>query len=426
MSDPRPQSPTSTEEHEGTEDFSALSIKILALCDSLNLGPISIERLRGGDYNRIIGLKSPTAEYILRFPRSQGPNMDPNGSRTILAQVAVLGYLKDKLPVPVIQAYDSSPDNPLCSPYVIQSRVSGLPLNRVYDGLPVAEKIQIIDQWINLMSKMENIKFGDAGRLIASPAMPRHSSTSLGILETPCIMGFAVGFGIEGWCPPGQLWETEESSDLGELLSSHLHSWILFELATSPDNPADSKGPADPKYPKYKLLVIPFLRELKDVLRQMKSKGFLDAHHPPSLVLHHSDLEPRNVMVGKDDNGIWKITGVLDWDDPLATPSVITQKPPVWMWDSREVDDEGEWLGDDVDARRAHDLSEDEKLLKEHFDTSIEKLIPGYTAGAYREGRWIRRLWRFAMDGFSSNEDVKRYDTFMEDWEKEMNEDIES
>ncbi|KAL8410433.1 hypothetical protein RB596_000206 [Gaeumannomyces avenae] len=46
-----------------------------------------------------------------------------------------------------------------------------------------------------------------------------------------------------------------------------------------------------------------------DFLRGLKSSST-----PAEIVFTHGDVRPANIMVDKDDNGIWKIVGIVDWD----------------------------------------------------------------------------------------------------------------
>ena len=44
-----------------------------------------------------------------------------------------------------------------------------------------------------------------------------------------------------------------------------------------------------------------------------------------------------------------------------------------------------------------------------------ERVGSKYVEDAFGKGRWIRRVWRFLLDGFQSSEDFKRCDRFVRD-----------
>src|SRR5947207_12624811 len=74
-------------------------------------------------------------------------------------------------------------------------------------------------------------------------------------------------------------------------------------------------------------------------------------------ILYHCDLEPRNILVVPVYDDIktrteqrWRISSVLDWDDALSVPAVLTRMPPVWLWDFSEDDSDDEAIPKDYDG----------------------------------------------------------------------------
>jgi len=112
----------------------------------------------------------------------------------------------------------------------------------------------------------------------------------------------------------------------------------------------------------------------------------------------------------------WVITGVLDWDDALSVPLVLARNPQSWLWF-----DEGErtlsWSGN-RDTKPERDLTNDELLIKAHFDQIMAREEPTYIEDTYHRGLWVRALARFALYGFSDSQDWKRYDKFVADWDE--------
>lgn len=138
------------------------------------------------------------------------------------------------------------------------------------------------------------------------------------------------------------------------------------------------------------------------------------AQSPYPIILHHWDLEPRNLLVEQDSAGAWRITGIIDWDDALVVPRPLARKPLDWIWD---FDPEGFTGYMDTDHHPKLDLSNDMKDLKARFDTLAAEKLDGYLEDAYGSGRWLRGIWRFAKLGIYSTWYLDLVELLFKDWE---------
>lgn len=152
--------------------------------------------------------------------------------------------------------------------------------------------------------------------------------------------------------------------------------------------------------------------QLSKITAEMRSLGFFEECSSTPNVLHHWDFEPRNIMVERG-NGQYKVTRVLDWDSILSVPLVLARKPPAWLWlPEMETTSSGDWWDGDVD-----ELELGPAELRELFECVMEERVGGkYAEDAFGKGRWIRRVWRFLLDGFQTNEDLKRFKRFIKEW----------
>jgi len=150
--------------------------------------------------------------------------------------------------------------------------------------------------------------------------------------------------------------------------------------------------------------------------------------------LHHWDLEPRNIIVQHEGEGTeirWRIAGVLDWDDALSLPATLCRQPPVWLWDpsyNRSSWPQHHDYDGDIDALAPtyySGIEGDDQQIKRRFEEKYIKKVmalghhgrmEAYVDEAYGTGRWLRRLWRFARYGFSSEQDVKRLNKLEQEW----------
>jgi hypothetical protein len=114
--------------------------------------------------------------------------------------------------------------------------------------------------------------------------------------------------------------------------------------------------------------------------------------------------------------GKWAITGVLDWDDALSLPLVLARKPPSWLWcDEQKRSDR---FTGNRDIKPERDLTENELLIKAHFDQIMARECPSYIEDTYHRGIWLRALLRFALEGVFEWPQIRRYDKFVADWEE--------
>jgi hypothetical protein len=165
-------------DHEPFETFKA---RVLELCQQV-LGPpkgeISIKRMHGGGFNRIVGISvtssgSPTAsQYVLRVPRFDAARLDRD-----LAPLQLL-LRRSKIKIPEVIAFDTTSHNVLESPYMIQTRIPGSPLFPAYPDLPHEMKCAIAYELGKVFLQLNFIRSVVAGRPTLSPSQrPLKNST---------------------------------------------------------------------------------------------------------------------------------------------------------------------------------------------------------------------------------------------------------
>ena len=147
----------------------------------------------------------------------------------------------------------------------------------------------------------------------------------------------------------------------------------------------------------------------------MRSLGFFEVCSVAPNVLHHWDFELRNIMV-EGENGLYKVTGLLDWGSVLSVPLVLARKPPAWLWfpggkmtSSQDCTD----LDLDVDEVELGPAE-----LRTLFERKMEKRVGSkYLEDAFGKGRWIRRAWRFLLHGVGGWEDLEQFGRFVKEWD---------
>lgn len=116
------------------EPFPEYLPKIEQLVCDIGLAGFSIEALQHGYsfQNCVYALKSfkdDKEQYILRVPVC--PNFRETDQKCVAVEndVAILGFLVDKLPVPRVTAYSATKENPLNAPFTVQTRLAGQSLD---------------------------------------------------------------------------------------------------------------------------------------------------------------------------------------------------------------------------------------------------------------------------------------------------------
>ena len=422
------------------EAFASFQHRVRELCTEIGFYRTEIiSRMKGGSYNRIVsvtGRASDEAEHsvtgIFRIPRwpDQASGVDQN----ILNQVVTLNHLFElKVPVPRILAFDATSNNAIQSPYVLQSLGIGARLDTIYKNMSLPEKLCIVDEIVSLTTKLESIRFQTAGRLVYMDAPGQPNSTRLdrsAFMEYDArvtgsqlhVTGFNAGSGDEKIT-------TQPLTSLYDIISDQFDAWLTEEWQKPDDNHS---------------LVARTIGGLRVISWEMKQIGFFDEEtHSKANVLYHWDLLPRNVLVERvpdaEGSGLtqrWRISSVLDWDDVLSVPVILTRKPPMWLWTFSEEPDldfmPSDFLDDDFDLLPSDRYTEesgrlvgDDVQVKQYFEEQMLKSlslanpsinIAAYNDEAYGKGQWIRRLWRFALHGIESSYDLGRFERFQRDW----------
>ena len=370
------------------EPFEEYRFKIAQLLNDIELPNFSIEAIQHGyGFMNCIYALTPTGDsteqYILRVAFDTEHRESDGKCETVENEIVLLEYLKDKLPVPHIKAYCTTKNNVLEAAYTVQTRVEGQSLNHVWKDLDYTERRGIVDEYLKLVVKFESVTFSSAGSLSTSAPLPA-AMDDFNTTAQPIVHFFDDTAPQNPTTDPHVI-RDRTGSDIKALLTSHLEMLIQDEV--------------DSDSHEFDFSSTPLYRQCLSMLSEMESEGyFADQPHP--IVLHHCDLEPRNLMVARDADGAWKITGIIDWDDALALPRPLARKPPVWIWWYPDEEPDAEvFYDDDQHGYPEAELSDADRALKAYFDERVEELLPGYREDAYGRGKWMRRIWTFARAG---------------------------
>ncbi|KAF2278280.1 uncharacterized protein EI97DRAFT_360783, partial [Westerdykella ornata] len=362
QSDTASEAPTtSTAEHEH-EPFDTFKDKVAQLAVQLfpkhNTQDIRITRIRGGTFNRVVGITvtkrlrkltswkqflcglhnllgegrwiSITEEqYILRIPRSEGHAMD--------FDVAILQFVGKHLdiPVPRIISYDLSTDNVIGQAYMLQPRLRGQNLSLIYSSLNTAQKKSIVPQVTQLVMTTAAVTSHAAGR-------PSRNQD----LDNPQIEieKFEVPRRGQDLCGLGKpsTWVADAQTPLDFILEQ-CERWREYQQVSN-GNSIDR-----------------IWKGFRTIAHGLQELGFLE---PDTFRLCHGDLQPYNLLVEVRDEENVDITAVLDWDSAVFAPSFLAYKAPFWAWLPEDCASDEE---DDENYANFEPQTEEDKLMKDVF-----------------------------------------------------------
>ncbi|QSZ29705.1 hypothetical protein DSL72_004222 [Monilinia vaccinii-corymbosi] len=397
------QSSASLYQYEALDTY---QLKIIHLCRDIGFGePSKVERIKGGNSHRVFGLtfssNSGDRQFILRIPRF---SYEDKFCYVIRDQVATLLSLKqyDFLGVPGVAAVDTTVTNALESQYVFQHRVPGKALQDVFFELPLDEKLKVTTIIAQFLLKMEKISFGKPGSLTGTQSLP-WTSTSLDTSNSPPTITALELYPLEI-----------------DLKIQSLPSLILKILEKRRDEGGQYQRPQWKK-------LIRILREMVKarLFRQSDSK----------CVLWHCDINAHQIFIDgietppapdvstpsvaekqEASNSGWKVTGVIDWDETMSLPLVISRVPRAWLWFNVKKRGWG-WDGDH-NTPLEQELNQEELTIKGHFDQIMQQADPQYLEDTYGRGVWIRRIFTFANQGIGDGHDHLRCHRFLRDWRR--------
>ena len=373
--------------------------KFLRLLITTQDAPL-IECLRGGDYNRIVGITLPAAKpeetrdrnLILRVPRW--------GQGQTERVVATLDYLRQSsnIPVPTIVAKDFSKDNVLGSPYVIQNRIPGSDLELLWAELNHSQRGTIAREVGSVIKCLLTLESPVTGHITGS-------SKEIGTARSFTIVPFDLKNA------DGDLFEEQEqhspplseiprqSQTILDFFKCQIRRWREIDVARNAGMVDRTVGLWD------------------SMLKIVEEMNDLDLFKTGAHCVCHVDLHPRNIMAKIHPDGSVQVTGILDWDEAVFAPKFVNCEPPGWLWGF----DPDDLLHEDLltwpyEMPGANDVppTPERQELKRVFE---EHVGPEYLSLAYDElFRMGRGLFRVAVFGLTSSENYSAADKIISDW----------
>jgi aminoglycoside phosphotransferase (APT) family kinase protein len=436
-------SETSTErwEHESFETFQQ-KVKLLVrdIFPHSEANIDTIERLEGGDNNRIVGVNITIAKkkpkefdffagsvlsrtlnkmkllpsrfasrvqsrkqeetsteiqrYILRIPRRRLGQEDDE-KIDLMYDCAILRFAQHitNFPTPKVVRIDITSNNPLGSRYVLQERLRGKRLDGLWEELNHQQRICLAKNMAELLSQLARFHHPTAGIIDANSVL---MSEYRGTIKESHLNLFQ--FDYERDYKENRL-PAKESPPV-RLVEELLLGWRAhgkFKHGEHFDDMTEWENLA--KLARY-------LHEGNDVQGVHSGTAVFGPHN--RYYFCHGDLYPRNILVEVVDERTVKISGILDWDDMYIGPAVVAFEAPSWLWKWREYDSgelEAVKLSEDADGTPE---DEEAKAIKTAFEEAISSEFLEYAYAPYSDvARW---LWHWAVNGIGQAEEFELAD----------------
>ena len=449
---------TSTQAKQSTP-FAEFAWSVQQLCKKLwptSFEEVSIERLQGGSYNRIIGLtiksslatssdqqdierpslmvadsniatQDRSSEYILRISRDAESLVD--------GDIITLCYVRARssIPVPQIVAFDLGTDNLLGSPYTIQHRIAGVPLIQVMDDLTQTQRRQLVVQIAGIVRELQGMTSPVPGQLgFPNSSLSQNMCTKQHVAEDrehpksrQLVLqeklsrmieyegGSRDGSGLVGEPEFDFISEKNDPKLLhytnvspGDSFNGTINNHMAEGATLGCIQLQITRNLIDALKIHTGAYVTRCYARLLEVTHEMNELGYFSDIH---FNLFHHDLEPRNIMVQIDDqSGDLKVTGILDWDQVKFVPRFVSCCPLPWLWC---YDDDPYF-----DEATAYEAPEDPEMedLKRLFNELVgEEFVKLAYSPQYR---LARRLFKYAVEGIFGCWDVEAIDELVSEW----------
>ena len=368
------------------------AVKLLSKILPRSQKPI-LERMEGGDYNRITGITLPHSriheprQLILRAPREKElarPERD----------VGILTYVgrRSSIPVATVAKRDYTCNNPLESPYVLQNRIEGQDLEKLWPTLTHSQRCTIAAEVGGVIRKLFALESNTPGSLscINEYGKPHH-------LE-PFELKMASG---DNFNEPEKFTLPEHQTTY-EFFTAQFLRWRAVDFRRSGGEITRD---------------VELWDGLLQTVQEMNDMNLF----PEDLgnCLCHVDLHPRNIMVSIQPDDSLKVTAILDWDESVFAPKFVNCLPPLWLWKKDDAEDPVDEDGIDP---WPYELPGADKIPVHSEQAELKKLFekhagPEYPSLAYKEQfRLGRVLFHLATMGLVSSENFKAADRVLKDW----------
>jgi hypothetical protein len=354
---------------------------------------IHIERMKGGSYNRVVGINIRASKpkrhclgWAQKFMRAmlgkptpavsdayvfRTPRIDDTDLKEQVAILAAVGA-RLQIPIPEVIHYDLSSDNVVGKPFMIQKRLPGRAVSHMLESLNLEQRKCVANRIAKLVSEIASVE--------AAPGEISDVNLITSADGPVCVNKFPVP---HGYCTPA----TPQSS-IDHLLEQ-CETWREFQRANG-----------------Y------CFEEIWDsfaaISKALDARGFL---YGP-CVLVHGDFREYNLLAEVRSHTEVEITGVIDWDEAYFAPQVMAYRSPFWLWISENSSSDD--LEDETNALLEPE-TDDDRVLKRVF---LENASTEYKKFAFApEAILARRMYHLLRKGIFRDWSMMEAEAIISEWD---------
>ncbi|KAE8423663.1 kinase-like domain-containing protein [Aspergillus pseudocaelatus] len=320
-----------------------------------------------GQFNKAFILTMSSGdELVARLPN---PNAGP-AFYTIASEVATRHFLRDVIgiPIPRVYSWSAEPSNPVGAEYIIEEKATGAPLGKLWDGLSIARRLEIVDQLVDMEKKLVAFSFPKHGCIYyESDLKPRSLryerldiQTGLSSVSSLCSKSALPVFAIGPSTNP-RFWEGKRATmklDRGPWSSA-----AEYSIAIGKNEQKWAESYAQPRMNFYRSLEhqeVPC--DYISLLERYVTLAPYLVSSPMSTEqanrISHPDLHLDNIFVDPTTN---KITYIIDWQHVSASPTIMQRLYPQML---------------ELSAAEQSDSYKDEKTLLDHYLDAVKEADP--------------------------------------------------
>ncbi|KAJ5585281.1 phosphotransferase enzyme family protein [Penicillium hispanicum] len=292
-------------------------------------------KISEGQYNKVLQLTMEDGrEVIAKLP-------NPNAGRphfTTASEVATMDFLRNSLGLPVPRVYGWSSqksENPLGAEYILMEKQAGVVLTDVWDTIKGTQKIQILDQIVDIERRLAATKFSKFGSLYYKKDIPESSD--------PTSYLYLDSTGNKVWSETFSIGPTNHRSffDFGRgELDIERGPWsTVTEFMTAIARREIATADSGLRYPlmpeglfygprQYQPTLSKKLSALENYLK-VASHVLPENQATHASTLWHGDLHSQNIFVDPEDPG--RILGIIDWQSVSACPLFMQAGRPAFL-----------------------------------------------------------------------------------------------
>ncbi|PYI27434.1 phosphotransferase enzyme family protein [Aspergillus indologenus CBS 114.80] len=297
-----------------------------------------VVKVSEGQYNKVFQLTMDDGrEMIAKLP-------NPNAGRphfTTASEVATMDFVRNVLglPVPRVYAWSSrATENPLRAEYILMEKQAVVVLSDVWDTMKGKQKVQIVDQVVDIERRLAATRFSRFGSLYYKDDLANNSDAD--DATSPLYLN-STGNGVRSQTFGIGPINHRSFFDFGRgALDIERGPWSTApEFMTAVARREMATAQAGLRYPLMPEGLLHGPRQYQPSLAKKLSAlaNYLQVapHVLPAdkathaAVLWHGDLHSQNIVVDPQDPG--RIVGILDWQSVSACPLFMQVGRPAFL-----------------------------------------------------------------------------------------------